>query len=135
MKLFCWYEHQIHHYFRVGPLQAELLSMHPKPEVVMIHNALGHRLLAFLRSDAGRNYYPSLSIHANAYLTENSPDDGLRRQMLQLTSRISGLKTNGNPILVKDHAAGGFHKLHMDSVRLGYVDGWQISGCGSCLYV
>ena len=123
MKLFCWYERQIHHYFRVGPLQVELLSMHPKTEVVMVHNVLGHRLLAFLRNDTGRNFYTPLhSIHSSALVKENSPEDDLRRSTLQLASRISGSKTTEvNTILEKDHVPGGYHLPHMDSVRLPVV--------------
>ena len=118
--MFCWYEHQIHPYFRVGPLQVELLSKHPQTEVVMIDNAVGKRLLAFLRNDTGRHFRFNLpSIHSMAEVNANSPDNDLRLWTLQLASRMTGLKTTEEiEILVNDHAAGGYHKVHGDSVRL-----------------
>ena len=118
-KLFCWYEHQIHPYFRVLPLQVELLSRHPKTEVVMVHNVVGQRVLGFLRNDTSRKIIPMLPLTSVARLKKNSPEDYLRMFTLQLASRISGLRTDKeNEILVNFHASGGFHKLHTDSVRL-----------------
>ena len=50
MKLFCWREHQIHPYYKFGPLKVDLLSLHPKTEVVMVHNVVSPRLLALLKN-------------------------------------------------------------------------------------
>ena len=123
MQLFCWCEHQIHPYFRVGPLQVELLSMHPKTEVVMVHNVLGERLLGFLRNDTGRHFEFNLPTpQSTTDFNETSPQGDLRRLILQLASRISGLKTTKEiAIMVNAHPPGGYHHLHKDSVRdLGF---------------
>ena len=128
MKLFCWYEHQIHPYYRVGPLQVELLSLHPKTEVVVVHDVLGQRLLGFLRNDTGRHFVlTQQSLRSFADLNKSSPQEDLRRSTLQLASRISGLKhTNEIEIMVNEQAPGGYHYLHLDSVRL-HIDPSEIT--------
>ena len=121
-KLFCWYEHQIHPYFKVGPLQVELLSAHPKTEVVLVHKVLSQRLLAFLRNDTGRDYTvcgfmdPKHCLYSTLWIQPNESDNAFRT--LQLASRISGLQTTQNPILLAAQAPGGHHGVHTDSVSL-----------------
>ena len=120
MKLFCWHEHHIHPYFKVGPLKLELLSMHPKAEVVIVHKVLGEGLLEFLRNDTGRNYSvcgsedSKMCLYATTKLPENSSQGALRT--LQIASRISGLKLTGRPVMVTVSAAGGHHPAHVDAV-------------------
>ena len=122
MKLYCWHEHQVHPYFKVGPLQVELLSSHPKSEVVMYHNVLSQRLSDFLKNDTGRRYVgcwidnqdPSVCLYAKANIYENSSADALRT--LQLTSRITGLKTAKRAIRSHVFAPGGHISVHSDTV-------------------
>ena len=123
MKLFCWYEYEIHTYFKVGPLQVELLSMHPKAEVVMIHDVVGQGRLAFLRNDTGRAYVvcesgatdPKECLYSYSWVYGNTSEKALRT--LQLMSRISGLKTTSHPLAILAQAPGGYHRVHTDSVR------------------
>ena len=125
MKLFCWHEHRIHPYFRIGPLQVELLSMHPNAEVVMIHKALTQRLLAFLRNDTGRLYSvcrfmePKVCLHYTWWTHKDASENDLR--LHQLAGRISGLKPTERPILIVTHPPGGYHAVHTDSVRLLFL--------------
>ena len=124
MKLYCWQEHQIHPYFKVGPLQVELLSRHPKSEVVMYHNVLSQRLSDFLKNDTGRRYVgcwtanqdPKLCLYSKANIYENSSEEALRT--IQLTSRITGLKTTKRGIRSHVYAPGGHIAKHTDTVSL-----------------
>ena len=78
-------------------------------------------MLASLRNDTGRHFDYNKYGHAEGYVTENSPEDGLRSRILQLASRISGLKTADNAVLLNVHAPGGYHSAHIDSVILHVV--------------
>ena len=124
MRLFCWYEHQIHPYFLFGPLQVELLSTHPKTEVVMVHNVLGQQLLAYLGNDTGRNFFycawndPKQCLYSQIWIEGDATETAVRT--LRLASRITGLKTNQNRILVNAHVPGGHHDVHLDSVRMQF---------------
>ena len=90
----------------------------------MFHNVLSRRLTNFLKNDKGRQYFARWidSEHLKVYLYtmaniyENTSEDALRA--LQLTSRITGLKTTKRPIRSHVYAPGGHIGVHADTVRL-----------------
>ena len=119
-KLFCWYEHQIHTHFRVGPLKVELLSMHPKPEVVLYHDVSSPQVLAFLRNDSGISYSscgsnPNACLYVSSMVYKNESE-----HVRKLASRILGLNTARRGLSMHVHMPGGHHGLHADAVRTYY---------------
>ena len=124
-KLFCWSEHQVHPYFRIRPLQVELMTLHPKMEVVVYHGILSQRLIGYLRNDQGRNYNVASSLPGGATDTNclsayfmaygNESEDALR--MLKLVSMTTGLNALRRPIFIQSFKPGSHYSAHTDSVR------------------
>ena len=126
-KLFCWYEHQINPYFRIGPLQLELLTMHPKTEVVIYHNLLGPTDLAFLRNDSGREFKISTSlawfetnskVRLSATATLSVQNSRQVQHILKLANRATGLSTLRRPLQIHSYQPGGHYSVHTDSVSV-----------------
>ena len=102
----------------------------------MVHNVLGPRRLGFLMNDTGRDFEFNLpSTHTIAEVNTGSPENHLRLWTLELASRLSGLRTTEDTeILVNDHAPGGHHTLHWDSVRLHMLIPQKLLGMETSIY-
>ena len=111
----------------IGPLQVELLSMHPQTEVVVYHNILGKKLLEFLRNDTGREFLVSavslggetntrVRLSATSFLYGEDPEEVPR--VLKLVSRATGLSTIRRALHIHSYEPGGHYAAHTDSVRL-----------------
>ena len=134
MKLFCWREHEVHPYYKIGPLKVELLSMHPKTEVVVIHHVVIQRLLTFLSNDSSDRTYTTCPnagmtarecLFATTYVARNVSEDAMLT--LELASRISGLKSTERAIMLNAYAPGGHNAVHTDSVSWNHphISCWQ----------
>ncbi|CAG7720043.1 unnamed protein product [Allacma fusca] len=129
-KLFCWYEREIHLSYTIGPIKAEWLSLHPKPEVVQFYDIITDRVMDSLR------YFAYDNATRDGIIEENDPVvSPLERQIIfafpdpetnkesmyvsQLTERITGLKlvnkTGGVPLRLTGYGPGGHRGKHLDA--------------------
>ena len=110
---------------KIRPLPAELMTMHPKMEVVVYHGILSQRLMTYLRNDTGRDYTVTASrpggdteskqcLSTNFVAYKNESEHALRT--LQLVSMTTGLNTLRRPIFLQSYRAGGHYAAHTDSV-------------------
>ena len=124
-KLFCWYETEKHPYLKIGPAKMEILSMHPKAEVLLYHNVLGEKLAAYLRNDTDRDFIVSTTtggggtdsrfrISATSFAQRNASQEV--RRIFNLMQRITGLNPGKQPLNLNSYTPGGHFGAHPDSV-------------------
>ena len=105
--------------------------MHPQTEVVLYHNIIGPKYLAFLRNDTERHFNVSaysseegtlsyIRLSATSYLSRNK-GLGVTERLLKLVSRATGLSTLGRELFLHSYPPGGHFALHADSVSENFT--------------
>lgn len=125
-KLFCWYEWEVDPYWKIAPIKAELLSMHPKTEVVQYHDVLPPKLAAFLTNDTGREYVVSQSalqdpndrMSATFWIELDSSKEA--EYFAKIVSKITGLnviyRRGTTDLQIASYTPGSHYSIHPDTV-------------------
>ncbi|CAG7732088.1 unnamed protein product, partial [Allacma fusca] len=130
-RLFCWLEYTIHPFWRIGPLKAEFLSIHPV-EIVQYHKIFSDSCVENLKELASSQLLPSTTVldddetvNSEDVTTRLSstvwmPDDSSKatKHVSEIIETITGLKVKGNAaeeLQITAYTPGGHYALHLDS--------------------